>query len=122
MIRVRSEHDEQIRRLRALTHGGGYGVLLILSRHGDVPFTASPVPALRGYEICAASSDGLYDIWKDGTLKTPGQSRQQIKKWIRDNTPVWLMDDSTPTKKQKALFQSWATTFLRRYPGIMTVG
>ena len=79
-------------------------------------FAASPVPKLTGYEIVCATSERLYDIWKDGRLVTPNQTRQQIKDWIKQNTPVWLYDDSETTEFQKNLVAAWVELFAEMYP------
>jgi len=108
--------NEQYELLKAIKDGGGYGILCIFRRRGDVPFAASPVPKLVGYEIVCAAPERLYDIWKDGKLVTPGQTRQQIKDWIKQNTPVWLYDDSETTETQKNLVAGWCESFMERYP------
>jgi hypothetical protein len=115
------DESEQRKLLYSLREGGGYGILSIVSRRGDVLFAASPVPALTGYEIVCASPDRLYDIWKDGDLVTPNQTREQIRSWVHANTPEWLYDDSTPTEGQKAMLTEWVEAFFRRYPGVLEV-
>ena len=109
------DYKEQCEQLRALKDGGGYGILCILQRPGDVPFAASPVPELVGYEIVCAAPERLYDIWKDGVLVTPGQTKQQIKDWIKEKTPVWLCDASETTEDQKQLVAGWFEQFAERY-------
>lgn len=109
-----TDDKERYERLRALKDGGGYGILCILQRPGDVPFAVSPVPELVGYEICAAP-EGLYDIWKDGSLVISGQTTQQIKDWIKEKTPVWLCDNSETTEDQKRLVADWVKLFAERY-------
>lgn len=115
------DEDEQRRLLLSLKDGGGYGLLSIVYRHGDVLFAASPVPALAGYEIVCASPERTYDIWKDGRLITPNQDREQVKEWIQKNTPKWLYDDSETTDAQKQLVSTWLDAFRACYPGTMAV-
>lgn len=115
------DEDEQRRLLFSLKDGGGYGLLIIVKRRGDVLFAASPVPALAGYEIVCASPERKYDIWKEGRLITPGQDREQIKEWIQKNTPEWLYDDSETTETQLELVATWIDAFRSRYPGAMVV-
>lgn len=115
------DEDEQRRLLFGLKDGGGYGLLCIVKRRGDVLFAASPVPALVGYEIVCASPDRSYDIWKEGRLVTPGQDREQVREWIHKNTPEWLYDDSTPTESQQQLVSTWLDAFASRYPGLVVV-
>jgi len=113
--------DAQLMRLLALKNRKGFGMLAIVFRRGDVVFAASPVPRLAGYEIVAASSNGLYDIWKNGKLITPDQTCEQVQDWIHTNTPKWLYDDSDVTERQKALVQSWLVLFNKRYPGVLDI-
>ena len=113
--------NEQRRLLLALKDGGSYGLLSIVHQRGDVLFAASPVPALVGYEIVCASPECTYDIWKEGRIVTPDQSREQVREWIQKNTPEWLYDDSTPTEAQKQLVSTWLDAFGLRYPGTMAV-
>ena len=108
--------NEQRELLKSLKDGGGYGILAILQRPGHVLFAASPVPKLTGYEIVCATPERLYDIWKDGRLVTPSQTRQQIKDWIKQNTPAWLYDDSEVTDTQKKIVAAWVELFAERYP------
>lgn len=114
--------NQQRDRLFALKDRKGYGILVIIRCRGDVVVAASPVPELVGYEIVAASPECVYDIWKDGNLATPNQTKEQIQDWIHKHTPEWLYDDSTPTKQQKRLVQSWTRDFMRRYPGSLELG
>ena len=109
------DDNEQHERLQALKDGGEYGILCILRRRGDVLHAASPVPELVGYEIVCAAPERLYDIWKDGVLVTPGQTKQQIKDWIKEKTPVWLYDDSEITDVQRSLAADWLELFAERY-------
>lgn len=113
--------EEQRRLLVGLKEGGGYGMLFILSRPGDVLFAASPVPELVGYEIVCASPDRKYDIWKDGHIVKPNLEREQVRAWIQTNTPEWLYDDSEPTELQKQLVGTWFDSFMSRYPGIAEI-
>lgn len=113
--------DEQRRRLLSLKDGGGYGILIIVHRRGDVLFAASPVPELVGYEIVCASPERTYDVWKDGRLFSPNQDRAQVRAWITKNTPEWLYDDSETTEAQKQLVFTWLDAFRERYPGVMAV-
>ena len=115
------DEDEQRQLLVGLKDGGGYGILSIIQRRGDVLFAASPVPKLVGYEIVCASPEHKYDIWQDGRLVTPRQDREQVREWIQKNTPEWLYDDSTPTEAQKQLLATWIDAFALRYPGTMVV-
>ena len=117
----KAEEDEQRRLLLGLKDGGGYGILSIVHRRGDVLFAASPVPALAGYEVVCASPERTYDIWKDGHLIAPNQDREQIRAWIKKNTPEWLYDDSETTEAQKQLVFTWLDAFRARYPGTMVV-
>ena len=117
----KTEEDEQRRLLISLKDGGGYGILSIVHRRGDVLFAASPVPALAGYEIVCASPNRKYDIWKDGRLLVPDQDREQVREWIKKNTPAWLYDDSETTEAQKQLVSTWLDAFRSRYPGVMSV-
>ena len=117
----KTEEDEQRRLLLSLKDGGGYGLLSIVHRRGDVLFAASPVPELAGYEVVCASPERTYDIWKDGRLITPDQDREQIREWIHKNTPEWLYDDSETTEAQKQLVSTWLEAFRSRYPGVMVV-
>ena len=109
---------EQRKLLLSLKDGGGYGILCIVTPvgFGDVVCAVSPVPDLVGYEVVCASPERLYDIWKDGRLVTPNQTRQQIKDWIKQNTPVWLYDDSETTEFQKNLVAAWTELFFEKYP------
>lgn len=115
------DEDEQRRLLLALKDGGGYGLLSIVHRSGDVLFAASPVPELAGYEIVCASPNRKYDIWKEGRIVAPDQDREQVREWIHNNTPEWLYDDSEPTESQLELVAAWVDDFHSRYPGTMTV-
>ncbi len=115
------DEDEQRRMLFSLKDGGGYGILLIVHRAGDVLFAASPVPELVGYEIVCASPNRKYDIWKDGRLLAPDQDREQVKAWIKKNTPEWLYDDSETTEAQKQQVVAWLDAFWLRYPGTVAV-
>ena len=115
------DDDEQRRLLLGLKDGGGYGLLSIVQRRGDVLFAASPVPALAGYEIVCASPNRTYDIWKDGRIVTPDQDREQVRAWIKKNTPEWLYDDSETTEEQKQFVATWLDAFQLRYPGTMVV-
>lgn len=111
---TRQEQSELLLELRT---GGEYGILLILSRPGDVVFAVSPVPKLAGFEICCASPQRLYDIWKDGKLISPDRTRKQIRAWIKENTPVWLYDDSKITEEQMSIVSSWIDAVYSRYTG-----
>ena len=113
---------EQRRLLKSLRDGGGYGIWMIVQRAGDVVFAASPVPKLAGYEIVCASPERLYDIWKDNHLITPQQTKEQIRKWLRENTPSWLYDDTPTTTEQAEIVMAWLEAFRERYPGLITVG
>lgn len=114
--------SEQQTLLRSLKDGGGYGILLIVKQGSDVLFATSPVPELRGYEIVCASPERLYDIWRNGRLVTPAQTKQQVKRWIRDHTPVWLYDDTEVTEAQKILVKLWVEELLQLYPGVCVIG
>ena len=116
------DEDEQRRLLLSLKDGGGYGLLSVVHRRGDVLFAASPVPKLVGYEIVCASPQRTYDIWKDGRIVTPDQDREQVREWIKKNTPEWLYDDSETTEAQLELVATWMDAFRSRYPGTMAVG
>lgn len=67
------------------------------------------------------SPERTYDIWKDGHLIAPNQDREQIRAWIKKNTPEWLYDDSETTEAQKQLVFTWLDAFRARYPGTMVV-
>ena len=114
--------NEQYELLKAIKDGGGYGILCIFRRRGDVPFAASPVPKLVGYEIVCAAPERLYDIWKDGRIVAPNQTREQVRTWIHANTPKWLYDDSLLTEKQIRLIAKWVDALRRRYPGTLERG
>ena len=116
------DDKEQRELLMAIKDGGGYGILFILKRPGDTLFAASPVPRLKGYEICCASPERMYDVWKDGTIEIPDQTRKQIREWIRTNTPEWLYDDSEVTADQQIQVKVWVDAFQRRYPRKIVVG
>ena len=117
-------NSEQRKLLTALKDGGGYGILCIVSPigFGDTVCAVSPVPDLVGYEVVCASPERLYDIWKDGRLVVPNQTREQIRTWIHANTPKWLYDDSVVTDKQKRLVAKWVDALRRRYPGTLDLG
>jgi hypothetical protein len=95
---------------------------MIVKQGTDILFATSPVPELRGYEIVCASPERLYDIWKDGHLEIPDQTKKQVKRWIREHTPVWLYDDTETTEAQKFLVKSWVEEMLKRYPGTCVIG
>jgi len=114
-------HEEQAKRLMALKDRKGYGVLAIIQAAGDVLVAVSPVPELAGYEIVSATHECAYDIWKDGCIETPNQTKEQIQDWIQSKTPKWVCDESTPTEEQKKQFLSWVHEFQRRYPGVMSL-
>lgn len=85
---VGNEH-EQHRRLRELMQDtAGWGAFLFLHRTGDVAFITPIVPALRGYEIVAASPDGTYDVWRDGQeFVESSLSRSEMATWLADRMP-----------------------------------
>jgi hypothetical protein len=121
MTKTMPDEQEQRKLLIAIRDGGGYGLLFIVHGLGDVLFAVSPVPNLAGFEICCASPDRLYDVWKDGNITKPDQTREQVREWIRTNTPDWLCDDSKPTDFQKALIEEWVREFTQRYLGQIVV-
>ena len=109
--------DEQRERLFALKDRKGYGIIAIIRSPGDVVVAVSLVPELVGYEVVSASPECVYDIWKDGNLITPNQTKEQIQDWLHEHTPEWLYDDSETTDEQKEMVAAWTKDFMRRYPG-----
>jgi hypothetical protein len=78
--------DVQRQRLWHITQdAAGYGVLIYVDRPGDVSAVVPVHPDLAGYEICCVTGDDEYDIWKDGDLHLPNQTRNQIATWLSEH-------------------------------------
>jgi len=99
--------------LLRITEGKGYGLLMIVHTPGDVLFAISPVPELIGYEFVFVN--GLYDIWKDNHITSGGMSLSEVRLFIRTRTPVWLYDETEPTKEQLELVREWVEAVAKKY-------
>ena len=107
--------NAQMNNLRQIQEGGGYGVLVVIARPGDVAFAASPVPELVGYEFVCVSPEHTFDVWKDGAIELANISLAEVKEFIRARTPEWLFDKSAVTEAQQHLLHSWLLKFEHRY-------
>lgn len=104
-------------RLRMLTSGRGYGVLLALSRPNySIVFAVSPAPELRDLEFVCASPEGTYDIWKFDRMIEANLTLEETQQYIRDRTPAWMYDESEFTEEHQRTLALWMEQLKLRYP------
>jgi hypothetical protein len=97
-----------------IAKGNGWGALMVMQPPGDVPMAVSPVPLLRRYQIVCGPDD-LFDVLKDREYHWMDRTLDQIRTWIRENTPEWLYDDGKPTQEQKETFVEWVRLTCEMY-------